>query len=38
MTAAPVDLELQDAAGETFLLRNRWREQPLVLVFLRHFG
>jgi hypothetical protein len=37
MHKAP-DAELQDATGQGFKLSERWRDRPLVLVFLRHFG
>jgi hypothetical protein len=32
------DLVLPDAAGEHYKLRELWRDQPVVVVFLRHFG
>ena len=32
------DLELQDWRGETRRLGDFWAEQPIVLVFIRHFG
>ena len=31
------DLELESREGEVHLA-ERWREQPLVLAFMRHFG
>jgi peroxiredoxin len=31
-------LELRDANGETRRVGSYWEEQPVVLVFLRHFG
>jgi hypothetical protein len=35
---APSDIQLRGPDGEAFSLGDRWRERPLVLVFLRHFG
>lgn len=35
---APRGLELTDSEGQVFQLEDCWRERPLVLVFLRHFG
>ena len=32
------DLTLQDATGTAQRLSEAWRERPLVLAFLRHFG
>ncbi len=32
------DLRLRDSTGEEIALSSLWRERPLVLVFLRHFG
>lgn len=32
------DVPLQDARGAAIRLSQLWRDQPLVLVFLRHFG
>jgi len=31
-------VELDDWQGERHLLGDFWREQPVVLVFIRHFG
>jgi hypothetical protein len=31
-------LELQDPDGNNVRLADLWREQPIVLVFIRHFG
>jgi hypothetical protein len=31
-------IELQDADGKTARLASSWRERPVVLVFIRHFG
>jgi len=31
-------IELPDSAGASRLLGSFWREQPAVVVFLRHFG
>jgi hypothetical protein len=31
-------LELDDATGSPRRLGDLWRDQPVVLVFLRHFG
>jgi hypothetical protein len=39
-----VDLEalgqctLSDPAGTTHTLADQWRDRPVLLVFLRHFG
>jgi peroxiredoxin len=35
--AAP-DLALADATGASVQLSDLWRERPLLLVFLRHYG
>jgi peroxiredoxin len=35
--AAP-DVTLRDATGTLQRLSELWRERPLVLAFLRHFG
>ena len=35
--AAP-DVTLQDTTGTELRLSGLWRERPLVLGFLRHFG
>lgn len=32
------ELTLTDTEGENIRLVELWRERPLVLVFLRHFG
>ncbi|HEY6417899.1 MAG TPA: hypothetical protein VIX59_02755 [Candidatus Binataceae bacterium] len=32
------DVRLRDSNGQTLALSELWRERPLVLVFLRHFG
>jgi len=32
------DVVLSDAAGEQHRLGELWRDQPVVVVFLRHFG
>jgi peroxiredoxin len=32
------DIRVTDAAGTSFSLYELWRDRPLVLVFLRHFG
>lgn len=32
------DLKIRDSAGEMLALSDLWRERPLALVFLRHFG
>jgi hypothetical protein len=32
------NLELDDWRGERVRLGSLWRERPVVLVFLRHFG
>lgn len=31
-------LELSDSEGEPRRLGDYWRKQPVVLVFIRHFG
>jgi hypothetical protein len=31
-------IELQDWQGRPVRLASLWREQPVVLVFIRHFG
>jgi peroxiredoxin len=35
--AAP-DVELDDSRGSRIRLSDLWRTQPLLLVFLRHYG
>jgi peroxiredoxin len=32
------DLRLRDSSGAEVALADLWRERPLALVFLRHFG
>jgi hypothetical protein len=32
------DVVLQDHSGEEIRLGDLWRDQPAVLVFLRHYG
>ena len=32
------DATLRDAHGDEVTLSSLWRQRPLVLVFLRHFG
>lgn len=32
------DIELSDWAGERTELGTLWKDRPVVLVFLRHFG
>jgi hypothetical protein len=32
------DVKLQDADGVVHRLGDTWRDRPVVLVFLRHFG
>ncbi len=32
------NLTLRDSTGAEVALSDLWREQPLALVFLRHFG
>jgi peroxiredoxin len=32
------DVVLSDSNGDEVRLSSLWRERPLVLVFLRHFG
>jgi peroxiredoxin len=32
------DVELTNAEGQPVRLSELWREQPIVLLFLRHFG
>jgi len=32
------DVRLHDSNGAAIALSDLWRERPLVLVFLRHFG
>ncbi|MFN8485422.1 MAG: hypothetical protein U0768_20470 [Anaerolineae bacterium] len=32
------DLLVKNAIGRVVPLANYWRDQPIVLVFLRHFG
>jgi hypothetical protein len=36
--AALADLVLEDVAGTEHRLGDLWAAQPVVLVFLRHFG
>ncbi len=31
-------IELRDWQGETVRLADAWRDRPVVLVFIRHFG
>ena len=31
-------IELEEADGERARLETLWRERPVVLVFIRHFG
>jgi len=31
-------IELSDWQGEQHVLGSLWRERPVVLVFIRHFG
>ena len=35
---ALADTALVDAAGDSHRLGDLWRDRPIVLVFLRHFG
>jgi len=37
MTAL-ADVSLDDSSGMTHRVGDLWKEQPVVLVFLRHFG
>jgi hypothetical protein len=32
------ETSLVDSTGESHRLGDLWRDQPIVLVFLRHFG
>jgi peroxiredoxin len=32
------DISLADSTGQTHRLGDLWHDQPVVLVFLRHFG
>lgn len=32
------DVEVQGADGQKVRLGSLWQEQPIVLVFVRHFG
>jgi len=32
------DVSLASADGSTVCIGDTWRDQPIVLVFLRHFG
>jgi hypothetical protein len=32
------DVEVVDAEGRAVRLGEAWRERPVVLVFIRHFG
>ena len=32
------DIELCDWQGQSVRLESLWQEQPVVLVFIRHFG
>lgn len=36
--AAAPDLALTNDQGQTVCLGDLWRQQPLVLLFVRHFG
>jgi hypothetical protein len=36
--AALSDLKLADHTGASHRLGDLWRDKPVVLVFLRHFG
>jgi hypothetical protein len=36
--AALAEIELEDWEGRTRRLGELWRERPVVLVFVRHFG
>ena len=36
--AALANTSLVDEAGEPHRLGDLWRDRPIVLVFLRHFG
>jgi hypothetical protein len=31
-------IELEDSSGKVLPLASYWRERPVVLVFIRHFG
>jgi hypothetical protein len=33
-----VDIELHDESGQPVRLSTLWRDRPLVLLFVRHFG
>jgi hypothetical protein len=35
---ALAEISLADNAGNPHRLRDLWQDQPIVLVFLRHFG
>jgi hypothetical protein len=35
---ALAEVSLTDSSGTTHRLGDLWKEQPAVLVFLRHFG
>ena len=37
-TAELGDVELQDSYGETQRLGELWRDQPVAVVWLRHYG
>ena len=32
------DIELTDSTGAPLRLGSLWQDQPIVLVFIRHFG
>jgi peroxiredoxin len=32
------DISFQTGTGETLQLSSLWREQPVLIYFLRHFG
>jgi hypothetical protein len=36
--AALSNITLSDSTGEQHRLGNLWRDRPVVVVFLRHFG
>lgn len=38
VAAALAGIELEDSEGNTRRLGELWRERPVVLVFVRHFG
>jgi hypothetical protein len=37
-TAELKDVELRDSFGETQRLGELWRDQPVAIVWLRHYG